>query len=691
MKATPNERLINAKAKRLLSIFNVSNLSSRLFLSFFASILIFTLTVGIASYSYSKSLLQNQTEQNSLQTVVQLGGKLDYYFSIYENLSRQVMSNREIEKQLLRMGKIEPTSLEYRELSLKVRETLNAYSNSEPSVIAIHLIDNTGVDLKVTERLFNEDSALAQTDWFKTIMSNGPKPTWVPTIKEGYSHVSNSYTDSFAMGRVYTGLQSAEQIGIIFIEVSAASLHDQLVELEASGNVYIIDGNGKTVYNSSNQQLGVPYSTSLPDSYASSGKESFYSEDHLIVANRSPVTGWSVIQEIPVHTIVKDTAKILNLTLIISLCSVAAALVIGYYIMRMISRPLTIMKGFMTEGARGNLNVRSNFKRKDEIGQLGRSFDQMMENMNLLVKETDASVSSVLQAGETLLSLSETTNHSAKEIASAAQEIAAGSNVLTAEAEKVTEFTDQLGERLQQFYRANEVLSRSAAHVKQSSDKGTAYLDRLRLQTEKTEQLNQSMNTKFIDFQNHTKAIQKVLDVMQAMTSQTNILSLNATIEASRAGSAGKGFMVVADEIRKLAEQSKDSIITVSSAIKEIQDNVIEIVEEQQHSSVLFRTQIDSVHHTNEIFNEVNKDMELFMAELERTSASLNEFLDSQQLLAQSMHNVSAVSEQSLASSTHVASMTQRQTDASNETLVYAKKLDELSKQLKVILQQFIH
>jgi len=179
------------------------------------------------------------------------------------------------------------------------------------------------------------------------------------------------------------------------------------------------------------------------------------------------------------------------------------------------------------------------------------------------------------------------------------------------------------------------------------------------------------------------------MDVLHQITKQTNILSLNATIEASRAGNAGKGFMVVADEIRKLAEQSKQSIDTVAVTLDVIQSSAAVIVEEQQSALLLFKSQNDSVHRTNIIFDEVNRDMEAFMGELNRTTESLNEFKDAQRLLAKSMRVVSKVAEQSLASSSHAASMTQSQTEASNETLDYAKQLNELSRQLNIILQRF--
>ncbi|WP_182299366.1 methyl-accepting chemotaxis protein [Cohnella cholangitidis] len=664
-------------------------LSARLFLSLFASILIFTLSVGLSSYYSSKALLQEQMEQNSVQTVVQLGQKLDYYFNVYESLSRQVMTNRDIENNLLKMQKTDARSLAYRELNLKLRESLNGLSNSVPSVVAIHILNADGTDLKVTERMFNGPADLKETSWFDTVVRNGAKPTWLPIVKDGYSHTSNSYENSFAMARIFTGLQSAKELGVIFIEIDPDSLHEQLIELESYGKAYVVGADGSTIYDRSTDGLGTPYPLRNAEEYAVDGKQAYYEGDHLTAAYLSPVTGWSVVQEIPVERIVKDAAKILNFTLIMSGFSLVAALVIGYFITRMISRPLSDMKGLMLEGADGKLSVRSRFKRKDEIGQLGRSFDQMMENMSLLVAETDASVSKVLHAGSKLLHLSETTHGSAKEIAAAAQQIAAGTTELSAESDNVSAFTAQFGNKLQEVVEANSVLVNSAANVKSTSDKGIAILEDLRRQTDRSERINRSMNDKMTEFRQHAQSIQNIMDVLHQITKQTNILSLNATIEASRAGNAGKGFMVVADEIRKLAEQSKQSIDTVAVTLDVIQSSAAVIVEEQQSALMLFKSQNDSVHQTNTIFDEVNRDMEAFMGELNRTTESLNEFKDAQQLLAKSMRVVSKVAEQSLASSSHAASMTQSQTEASNETLDYAKQLNELSRQLNIVLQRF--
>ncbi|UJF32572.1 methyl-accepting chemotaxis protein [Paenibacillus hexagrammi] len=667
----------------------LSSLSSKLFLSFFTSILVFTLTVGMLSYFFSKSILQKQMENNSSQTVVQLGQKLDYYFSIYNSLSRQVLQDRNMETALLNMKKEPLTSFAYRDNQSKVKSFLNSIAIAEPSIQGIHIIGSDGVDLRVSDRMFNDES-IAQTEWFKALQKGGLKPTWLPTRQDGYSRVTKTYTSSFAMGRQMNGLQSAEQLGYLVIEIKADSLKDQLSGLSEDSSIYVLDDSQHIVYQDGGD-YGQAYHFAFPDNVENSTNTTFYSDDHnyLVTSYKSPITHWSIVREVPVSVIVSETSTILSVTLIMSGLSFLAALLVGLYVVRMISKPLSKMSMFMKEGAQGNLNVRTHFRKDDEIGELGRSFDTMMENMTALVKQTDGSASHVLQVADKLLSLSEATNRSTKEIAAASEEISAGSNVLSSEAEKVSEFTDHFSKRLQDFAKANEVLEHSALHVKHSSDKGSSYLSELSIQTRQTEAMNRSMNQKFIDFQTSTQSIQKILILMKNLTSQTNILSLNASIEAARAGAAGKGFNVIADEIRQLAEQSKQSIEIVSATILQLQASVTDIVNEQQASSVLFENQIEQVRKTDEIFNEVNNDMEEFIQQLQTVSTTLHTFIQSQQTLSDSIHNVSAVAQQSFASSNLVANMTQKQAEASYETVDYSQQLDQLAKQLSASLKQF--
>jgi len=120
------------------------------------------------------------------------------------------------------------------------------------------------------------------------------------------------------------------------------------------------------------------------------------------------------------------------------------------------------------------------------------------------------------------------------------------------------------------------------------------------------------------------------LDVLGNVSKQTNILSLNATIEAARAGAAGKGFMVVADEIRKLADQSRQSIGVVGEIVNNISREIDETVNVLTEANPIFQEQIDSVREANQIFTTVQDNMASFVSRLDEATESVRQLEECQ-------------------------------------------------------------
>jgi methyl-accepting chemotaxis protein len=204
-----------------------------------------------------------------------------------------------------------------------------------------------------------------------------------------------------------------------------------------------------------------------------------------------------------------------------------------------------------------------------------------------------------------------------------------------------------------------------------------------------TEVMTRSMVEKVDRLKDSTSSIRKILDVLNDMTKQTNILSLNAAIEAARAGASGKGFMVVADEIRKLAEQSKFNIGIVGTITVTIQKEIDETVKVLSEAYPLYQEQIKSVKEAELIFTQVQSRMGSFVEQLFGVTNSIQVLDESQNVLTEAMTNVSAVSEESSATSEQVASLSNEQLNVSESLVMLSVKLEELSHSLQNSLSKF--
>src|SRR5690606_14129894 len=223
---------------------------------------------------------------------------------------------------------------------------------------------------------------------------------------------------------------------------------------------------------------------------------------------------------------------------------------------------------------------------------------------------------------------------SAKEISVATEEIASGASTLAIEAERGNDLTIHIGMQMRNVVDANVQMGTSAAQVRKVSEQGIEYMSELITKTNMTEEKTRTMVEKVDHLKESTTSIRKILDVLNSVAKQTNILSLNATIEAARAGAAGKGFMVVADEIRKLADQSRQSIDVVAQITQSLQSEIDETVHVLQEAYPLFQQQITSVKEVNQIFQDVQGNMVEFIRKLDAVTDSIQQLEQSQQTLS---------------------------------------------------------
>lgn len=484
---------------------------------------------------------------------------------------------------------------------------------------------------------------------------------------------------------------------IFVMEVKASVLNAQLegINLGQNSQLQLISPEGIIISSSDSSLVGEETPWTFVKGFPAGvptddvRTEDEQGRDVLAVYNQQAVTDWKLVGSVPLGELTKDASSILTITLIVAAVDVVFAILIGIWMVRMIARPLGKLNLLMKEGAKGNLNVRTDHKSQDEIGQLSASFNDMMEQITGLVQQTTNTAQEVLKTAVELSDASKKTAISAKEIAIATEEIANGASSLAIEAERGSDLTNNISKQMHMVITANEEMGNAARHVESSSELGTKHLSDLLDKTHQTEDMTRSMMHKVDGLKETTSSVVKVLDVLQNITKQTNILSLNATIEAARAGSAGRGFMVVADEIRQLADQSRQSIDMVSQITDRIMSEMNETVQVLLDANPLFKGQMNAVKETNDIFVSVQQQMGDFIERLDSVTNSIDDLNQSQTVLSDAMSNVSAVAEESSATSEEVASLSTEQQSVSNQLVNLSTQLENVSNELQETLTRF--
>jgi len=688
-----NEKL---SVMRVLNVNPLRSVGMKLFLLFFASIIAFVSAVGLFSYNKSRSIIKEEVSKFSTMANVQTAEKLGMVYDSLESISLRFVVDQTIQDTYRALLSLDSKSFDYLQQMQKVQSVESGISFSDRRIVSVRsfFADGTVLNSTGSRELSVPENQIAETDWFKAAIEEGGRTVWIPTMPQGLTGKGNP---SFALVRSIKDLVSGKINFVVLIEVAYSALIDPIssLELGEGGERLIIDKNGRIVYADDASLIGLigtEASVAIPqtDDGELQEKGSFTSNDRLVSFSKtSDLNEWYLVTSVPVSNLVQSAGQIFQVTIWVAIAAAVLAVLIGVYIIWSIGRPLVHLRDLMNEGEKGNLSVRMKTRSKDEIGQVGMSFNRMMEQITQLVKETNESAAKVLHTAAELTEVSKNTAMSAKEISLATEQIAAGASSLAIQAEKGNEMTMDIKDRMKKVVDANLEMGTSASGVLQVSEQGTNDMQVLIAQTNETEQATRSMVERVGRLQESTGSIRKVLDLLSNITKQTNILSLNASIEAARAGAAGKGFMVVADEIRKLAEQSRESIGVVGEITEQIQQEVENTVRALNELYPLFQEQISSVKNTEMIFNNVKAEMNQFINRLDEATQYIQELDQAQQVLSEAMASVSAVSEESSATSEEVASLSVQQMHVSEGLVKLAEQLESLSQSLQESLKRF--
>jgi methyl-accepting chemotaxis protein len=531
-----------------------------------------------------------------------------------------------------------------------------------------------------------------ESTWFKQLEEK-PQSVWIPRTlqsKEGNSsgvvHLAKS---------IVGDSKSSGYIAISDIRIS--ELEDQLRKVDLGVSSYMQLLTNKDELIASSQQVGTDTYLNLGGTLLGGLQKtagSLPTKDEkgksiLAVYGTLESSGWRLLGVVPAENLTKDALRILKTTYIIVAVAAVVAILIGYGMYRMVSRPLIRLKDLMSEGAEGNLGVRTKITSRDEIGQLSSSFNMMMERITELVIHTNETARKVMETADELSGVSRKTAVAAKEIAAATEEIAGGAGSLALEADRGNELTGQISMQMNTVNSATHEMDHTAHSIGELSEEGFNKLKELLNKTNMTGDMTNKLVMKVNELKDTASSVIKVLDVMQNITQQTNILSLNATIEAARAGESGRGFMVVADEIRQLADQSKQSIAVVAEITDTIMKDMNETVAVLSEVAPLFNQQVTSVESTSDIFVSVQDQMQLFISRLDSVTLSMDGLNQSQRILSDSMSNVSSIAEESSAASEEVASLSGEQQSVSDHMVELSLKLEDASLQLKEKLSKF--
>ncbi|WP_312092342.1 methyl-accepting chemotaxis protein [Niallia sp.] len=373
----------------------------------------------------------------------------------------------------------------------------------------------------------------------------------------------------------------------------------------------------------------------------------------------------------------------------IIIIAVALAVLFGLYISSMIVNPIKRLKKLMEKGGQGDFSERSAYIGKDEVGSLSNSYNTMADGMKELIVTLSETSHHLAASSEQLSSSSEESSRASEHISETIQELAENSEMQMTLMESSSKGIHSVNKTTGSITdRAKKV----AETAEQTSGVSAVGARRISEVTKQMKSINNNVATLAQSIATLESRINEIGDITMVITdisSQTNLLALNAAIEAARAGEQGKGFAVVADEVRKLAEQTAGSAEKITSLISQIQTDSKNTSLSMATAANDVEAGIDIVQEAGNSFENIESSVKELVSLVEEVRESLEQLKEHTNAINHSITEVNSMASEAAASTENVSAATEEQVASMQEIAASSTSLAQLASDLQDKIKQF--
>ena len=410
------------------------------------------------------------------------------------------------------------------------------------------------------------------------------------------------------------------------------------------------------------------------------GKKTVYFYEPVETGN------YAVLASVPEDEMLAGVNALQTQIIAIFIFAIALMAIISYFIVGSIANPIKAAAVRAEKIANGDLTGEVNTKfagRKDEIGVLANSFDAMMEKLNSLVREIKSSADNTSARSQEMAATTEETTSSANEISNTVTEISRGSQVQSGKIEEVSHAMNDMNKSVQAVaqnsQRASETAESTALRIRDIGTSSQELIDKMnsiKIASDENAIVIDELDKKSIEIGN-------IVNLITGIADQTNLLALNAAIEAARAGEHGKGFAVVADEVRNLADESGKAAKQIEELILQIQTNTKNAVSSMDKSKEEIDVGSQSLQETVNAIEDIVAEVTNISTMVQEIAAAAQEQSASIEEVTASVEEVSSISQQSAAGTEEASAAVEQQTASMEEMAAAAQELASMADNLQ--------
>ncbi|WP_027416043.1 methyl-accepting chemotaxis protein [Aneurinibacillus terranovensis] len=654
-----------------MKIWRKVDIKKRLIISFLILLLIPSSFIGMFSYNTAKQKVEEQVlnnAQGNLQLLNHIVNKfLEPQLQNVEMLSENINS-------LMYQGQSSP----------QVMNIIHQFQRLHPEITSAYVGTEVGF-------LIADGTDKLPPDY------DPRKRPWYQNAKQaaGKIVISEPYTDMLT-GEIIIGIDKVlkDGSGVVGIDMKVKKISEMIssVKIGKEGYTFIVDKNKKIVvhplfkYGSEvTKAISDPLFRQQTGSYDTTGKGSV--EKTFFVTNE--LTGWKIGGAIPMSEVEGEATPIFQTTVTVIFIALLLGVVLVYFVISSITRPLKKLNHASEAISNGDLTERVLIESDDELGRLGVRFNQMSDSLQTVLQNIMGKSEQLATASEELMQGAKEAAHVVEHVSNTIQQVAAGSEQQAKNSEETSVTITHMSEAVRHISSNAQKTSIAIAKTSNMASLGNEAIGLVIYQMDCINKKITELSNTVRGLNERSNQIENFVDIITSIAEQINLLSLNAAIEAAHAGEHGRGFAIVAGEVRKLAEQSSQSAGKITHLIHAIQNEIRDAVVSMDSGVNEVQKGVEAVQAASSSFKSIYSSVEEVTEQIHQVSASVQELSEGSKTIATSAHVIVQISQSSVDGIQSVSSITEEQLATMEEIAASAQTLAYMADELEEIIKSF--
>ncbi|MCK9443362.1 MAG: methyl-accepting chemotaxis protein [Tissierellaceae bacterium] len=403
-------------------------------------------------------------------------------------------------------------------------------------------------------------------------------------------------------------------------------------------------------------------------------------------------TPWALGTVVMENEMYKEANQAMKMVLVVVLVGTIILAAIIWWISKYATSPIIFASAMTRKLADLDINIEieeKHLSRKDELGDLARDFRILSANLKDILENIMSVSGDLNQSSISLSNAAGEVAMGSEEVAKTLDEVARSTSEQAGEIERGSVMTSQIDKIIEETIRHIEKLRSFSEEVNSLAEQGNKSVDDLIQNAASSSQAVETIEQGIVSTDESVKEIAKSSKMINSIAEQTSLLALNAAIEAARAGEAGRGFSVVAEEIRKLAEESSSFTNEIDNIIRELLEKSGETVESTKILVDAIENQNASSYDTEEKFNGIAQAIKTIIAGSDQLRLLGQSTGDNKDSLVDMIQNLSAIGEENAAAAEEVSATSEEQAASIQEVARASQELSKLSEELNKLISRF--